>query len=47
MITLCEILGCDFALAFGGQVTSCCLRCGQEPKTECDPLKFYSLPQSK
>lgn len=44
MISLCAIVGHDFALAFGGIVTSCCLRCGTEPDTECDPLKFYSLP---
>lgn len=46
LISLCAIIGHDCAMSFGGVVTSCCLRCGADPESECEPLKFYSLPST-
>lgn len=43
MTLLCQILGCDFAMTFGGQVTSHCLRCGCECDENFQPLSFYTI----
>lgn len=42
-MNLCAIIGCDFAVTFGGLVTSNCLRCGSVSEQESMPEIFYSV----